>query len=162
MAYCWLKLDNNFYKSFFSYILILVSDSEKRRLHDAFRLSSSSSSTLGKSVFSTAVLGESVPSALTEQVFSLVGGGRGVTFRELLTLLVLVTRGTREEKFKCEQINNMKSQADIMYKFSFSHLWYFICGVRHSYWQRRLEQVHHREWWSRIHTSLFVLIVLWR
>ena len=83
-------------------ILILVSDSEKRRLHDAFRLSSSSSSTLGKGVFSTAVLGESVPTPLTEQVFSLVGGGRGVTFRELLTLLVLVTRGTREEKFKCE------------------------------------------------------------
>ena len=48
------------------------------------------------------VLGESVPSGLAEQIFSLAGGGRGVTFRELLTLLVLVTRGTREEKFKCQ------------------------------------------------------------
>ena len=36
------------------------------------------------------------------QIFSLVGGGRGVSFRDLLTLLVLVTRGTREEKFKCK------------------------------------------------------------
>ena len=48
------------------------------------------------------VLGESVPSGLSEQIFSLVGGGRGVSFRDLLTLLVLVTRGTREEKFKCK------------------------------------------------------------
>ena len=48
------------------------------------------------------VLGEPVPSGLAEQIFSLAGGGRGVTFRELLTLLVLVTRGTREEKFKCQ------------------------------------------------------------
>ena len=41
------------------------------------------------------VLGESVPPSLGEQVFLLAGGGRGVTFRELLTLLVLLTRGTR-------------------------------------------------------------------
>ena len=47
------------------------------------------------------VLGERVPVLLSEQIFSLVGGGRAVSFRELLTLLVLVTRGTREEKFKC-------------------------------------------------------------
>ena len=50
------------------------------------------------------VLGECVPITLAEKVFSLVGGGSGVTFRELLTLLVLITRGTREEKFKCEYI----------------------------------------------------------
>jgi ubiquitin carboxyl-terminal hydrolase 6/32 len=37
---------------------------------------------------------------LAEQVYHLVGGGRGVSFRELLTLLVLLTRGTREEKVK--------------------------------------------------------------
>ena len=54
-------------------------------------------------VFIQDVLGEIVPSTLSDQIFSLVGGGgRGVTFRELLTLLVLVTRGTREEKFKCK------------------------------------------------------------
>ena len=53
-------------------------------------------------VFIKDVLGESVPGGLAEQIFSLVGGGRGVSFRELLTLLVLVTRGTREEKFKCK------------------------------------------------------------
>ena len=46
------------------------------------------------------VLGESVPPGLAEQVYFLVGGGRGVSFRELLTLLVLLTRGTREEKVK--------------------------------------------------------------
>ena len=81
---------------------LLVSDSEKRRLQDAFRLSSSASSTLSRNVFTAAVLGECVPITITEQVFNLVGGSRGVTFKELLTLLVLVTRGTREEKFKCK------------------------------------------------------------
>ena len=81
---------------------LLVSYSEKRRLQDAFRLSSSASSTLSRNVFTAAVLGECVPITITEQVFNLVGGSRGVTFRELLTLLVLVTRGTREEKFKCK------------------------------------------------------------
>ena len=53
-------------------------------------------------VFVHDVLGEAVPAGLSEQIYSLVGGGRGVTFRELLTLLVLLTRGTREEKVKCE------------------------------------------------------------
>ena len=41
-----------------------------------------------------------MPVSLAEQVFNLVGGGKGVSFRELLTLLVLLTRGTREEKVK--------------------------------------------------------------
>ena len=40
--------------------------------------------------------------SLSEQIFHLVGGGRGVSFRELLMLLVLLTRGTREEKIKCK------------------------------------------------------------
>ena len=55
-----------------------------------------------RNVFSVSVLGECVPSDLSEKIFSLVGGSKGITFRELLTLLVLITRGTREEKIKCE------------------------------------------------------------
>jgi len=77
-----------------------VSETEKRRLQDAFRRSSATNSNLSKQVFIQDVLGECVPGGLSDQIFSLVGGGRGVSFRELLTLLVLVTRGTREEKFK--------------------------------------------------------------
>ena len=49
------------------------------------------------------VLGEAVPTSLAEQIFSLAGGGKGVSFRELLTALVLLTRGTREEKIKCKK-----------------------------------------------------------
>ena len=100
-----------------------VSESEKRRLQDAFRRSSAANSNISKQVrdtfpqdkcensfltlllplqvFIQDVLGERVPVGLSEQIFSLVGGGRAVSFRDLLTLLVLVTRGTREEKFKC-------------------------------------------------------------
>jgi hypothetical protein len=55
-------------------------------------------------------LGEGIPGSLGEQIFGLVVGttsssgssGRGITFRELLPLLVLLTRGTREEKVKCK------------------------------------------------------------
>ena len=82
--------------------IVSVSETEKRRLQDAFRRSSAANSNISKQVFIQDVLGECVPSSLSDQIFSQVGGGRGVTFRELLTLLVLVTRGTREEKFKCK------------------------------------------------------------
>jgi len=77
-----------------------VTDNEKRRLQDAFRRSSAANNNISKQAFLHDVLGESVPVSLAEQVFNLVGGGRGVSFRELLTLLVLLTRGTREEKVK--------------------------------------------------------------
>jgi len=77
-----------------------VTESEKRRLQDAFRRSSAANNNLSKQVFINDVLGESVPASLSEQIFHLVGGGRGVSFRELLMLLVLLTRGTREEKIK--------------------------------------------------------------
>jgi len=77
-----------------------VTDIEKRRLQDAFRRSSAANNNLSKQVFIHDVLGESVPASLSEQIFHLVGGGRGVSFRELLMLLVLLTRGTREEKIK--------------------------------------------------------------
>ena len=83
-----------------------VSETEKRRLQDAFRRSSAANSNISKQVFIQDVLGECVPAPLSDQIFTLVGGGRGVSFRELLTLLVLVTRGTREEKFKCKSLNN--------------------------------------------------------
>jgi len=77
-----------------------VTEVEKRRLQDAFRRSSAANNNLSKQVFIHDVLGESVPASLSEQIFHLVGGGRGVSFRELLMLLVLLTRGTREEKIK--------------------------------------------------------------
>jgi hypothetical protein len=54
--------------------------------------------------FLSSVLGEGIPGSLGEQIFSLVcsSGARGITLRELLPLLVLLTRGTREEKIKCK------------------------------------------------------------
>jgi hypothetical protein len=55
--------------------------------------------------FLSSVLGEGIPASLGEQIFRLVcsSGGRGITLRELLPLLVLLTRGTREEKIKCKK-----------------------------------------------------------
>eukprot|EP00095_Tigriopus_kingsejongensis_P012381 snap_masked-scaffold190_size271632-processed-gene-1.19 protein:Tk12381 transcript:snap_masked-scaffold190_size271632-processed-gene-1.19-mRNA-1 annotation:"ubiquitin carboxyl-terminal hydrolase 32" len=102
-----------------------VSETERRRLQDAFRrLASHAGSqlsgaltahagTLSRHVFLREVLGEGVPSALADRIFSLCGGGpvggggpslasggRGLNFREVLTALVLITRGTPEEKLK--------------------------------------------------------------
>ena len=50
------------------------------------------------------MLGEGIPTGLGERIYGLVGGGagRGVQLRELVALLVLLARGTREEKVKCK------------------------------------------------------------
>ena len=77
-----------------------VTEPEKRRLQDAFRRASAANSSLSKQAFIQDVFGSAIPACLSEQMFSLVGGGRGVTLRELTTLLVLLTRGTREEKVR--------------------------------------------------------------
>ncbi len=72
------------------------------------------------------MLGDCVPHALAEAIFVACGGAGsggkanggngngtltsnggdrgGLSFREVLTLLVLITRGTREEKLKCKSI----------------------------------------------------------
>ena len=112
--------------------IVSVSETEKRRLQDAFRRSSAANSNISKQVFIQDVLGECVPSSLADQIFSQVGGGRGVTFRELLTLLVLVTRGTREEKFKCRHQTTVGwwPHASLLHSPRCSYLWHFIRGVR--------------------------------
>ena len=48
---------------------------------------------------------EGVPGSLVERIYGLVaGGGRGLQFRDLFALLVLLARGTREEKIKCRKL----------------------------------------------------------
>ena len=101
-----------------------MTEAERRRLQDAFRRlaspgsavtgGSSSGGTLSRSIFLREVLGDGVPVALGERIFALCtgtgnggsggGGGsmRGIHFREVLTVLVLITRGSQEEKIKCK------------------------------------------------------------
>ncbi|XP_059091560.1 ubiquitin carboxyl-terminal hydrolase 32-like isoform X2 [Tigriopus californicus] len=121
-----------------------VSESERRRLQDAFRRLATNNGqlaavslsaggyagpgSLSRATFVREVLGEGVPPILADRIFALCGGGvgngsggsaygglggmsaqnssamsastRGLNFREVLSVLVLITRGTADEKMK--------------------------------------------------------------
>ena len=92
-----------------------VSEAEKRRIQDAFRRLPLQSGAASRAVFLRQVLGEGVPAVLGERIFAACGGGNGggvagvagggrggIHLRELFMLLVLITKGTDEEKAKCK------------------------------------------------------------
>jgi hypothetical protein len=121
-----------FYSSAQEPIVISVTEAERRRLQDAFRrLGGGPNGAVQKAAFVSEVLGPGFPPGLAERIYCLVcvgdgcgggghgggsgsggggggggngprGGGGGVHFKELLALLVLVTKGTEEEKHKCK------------------------------------------------------------
>jgi ubiquitin carboxyl-terminal hydrolase 6/32 len=87
-------------------------------LQDAFRrlCGSSGASVVQRVAFVREVIGDGVPPVLADRIFALCGGApasssapgtaltgqKGLGFRDVLTVLVLITRGTHEEKIKCE------------------------------------------------------------
>ena len=90
-----------------------MTDGEKRRLQDAFRRLSGASGLISRPLFIREIIGDGLPHPLAEQIFNLCNGlnsnlngsfngssGRGLNFREVLSYLVLITRGTHEEKIK--------------------------------------------------------------
>ena len=94
-----------------------MTEGEKRRLQDAFRRLTPSSGFISRQIFVRDVIGDGIPLSLAEQIYNLCNGGlsnnsngngghssssKGLNFREVLTFLVLITRGTREEKIKCK------------------------------------------------------------
>lgn len=104
-----------------------MTDEERRGIQDAFRRLSSPAGFLSKNIFIKDLLGTSVPLPISERIFAVCGGGggssvgngvasispssavflvgsqqRGLGFKETLTLLVLLTRGTIDEKTKCK------------------------------------------------------------
>lgn len=92
-------------------------------MQDAFRRLSASSGHISRQLFIKEVVGDALPSLLADQIYSLCNGGhhpstngnganssafnngvyKGLNFREVLAYLVLITRGTREEKIKCKR-----------------------------------------------------------
>ena len=95
----------------------LVTEAEKRRLQDAFRRLTPSTGLISKPIFIREVIGDGIPLTLAEQIYNLCNGGlhnnsnghggsltssKGLNFREVLTFLVLITRGSKEEKIKCK------------------------------------------------------------
>uniref|UniRef100_W4VR89 ubiquitinyl hydrolase 1 n=1 Tax=Corethrella appendiculata TaxID=1370023 RepID=W4VR89_9DIPT len=79
-----------------------VTDSELRRIREAFKRSAGASgTTLSKNVFVQDVLGEGVPNIVADWLFNACGGTpKGIAFKELLCGLVLLTKGTQDEKIK--------------------------------------------------------------
>ncbi|CAG0918046.1 unnamed protein product [Notodromas monacha] len=76
-----------------------ASEAEVRRLRDAFRRCVSGNGNLNLSSFQADVLGGSVPRPLAEQqVFLNICGGKGMSFKDLLCLLVVITSGNRMER----------------------------------------------------------------
>ncbi len=101
-----------------------MTEAERRRIQDAFRRLSAPSGYISRQLFVREILGDGVPTSVAERIFALCGGGsvsgpssngttsssgfsvstqsRGLSFRDALTVLVLLTRGTNEEKTKCK------------------------------------------------------------
>lgn len=79
-----------------------VTDPELRRIKDAFKRSAGTSGTvLSKSAFVQDVLGDGVPTVVADWLYAACGGTpKGITFKELLCGLVLLTKGTQEEKIR--------------------------------------------------------------
>ncbi|XP_071551468.1 ubiquitin carboxyl-terminal hydrolase 32 isoform X3 [Panulirus ornatus] len=78
-----------------------VSDAEFNRLKDAYKRTATLNGAITKQAFIREVLGEGVPLQLAELIFLACGGTvKGITFKDLLCSLVLLTRGSKEEKIK--------------------------------------------------------------
>ncbi|KAG1684339.1 Ubiquitin carboxyl-terminal hydrolase 32 [Nymphon striatum] len=78
-----------------------VNDSELARLRDAFKRAATQSGTITKQTFVKEVLGDTFPVKLAEHIYQACGGSiRGLTFKELVCGLVLLTSSSREEKIR--------------------------------------------------------------
>ncbi|XP_071945533.1 ubiquitin carboxyl-terminal hydrolase 32-like isoform X2 [Antedon mediterranea] len=100
-----------------------VSDEELKRLRDAFKRYSLPSGFMSRPVFVKDVLGDCVPVKLGEHLYYAFGGtSKGIVFKELLSGLVLLTKGTQIEKIKfifqlCASETGMHVNRDDLQKF---------------------------------------------
>lgn len=87
---------------FFCFFLFSVTDFELRRIKDAFKRSAGTSGTaLSKSAFVQDVLGDGVPTVVADWLYAACGGTpKGIAFKELLCGLILLTKGTQDEKIR--------------------------------------------------------------
>lgn len=78
-----------------------MSDVEFKRICEAFKRLTGGSQYLSKSAFTQNVLGDGVPSTIGEWLYTACGGGpRGIALKDLICGLVLLTKGTQDEKIK--------------------------------------------------------------
>lgn len=78
-----------------------MSDAEFKRVCEAFKRLTNGTQLLNRTAFTQNVLGEGVPTTIAEWLYTACGGGpRGIALRDLICGLVLLTRGTQDEKIK--------------------------------------------------------------
>ncbi|XP_052268914.1 ubiquitin carboxyl-terminal hydrolase 32-like isoform X1 [Dreissena polymorpha] len=78
-----------------------VSDAELKRLKDAFKRFSVLGGFITENVFCREVLWDSVPQKVAQLLFKGFGGtSKGISFKDLLAGMVVLTKGTKEEKIK--------------------------------------------------------------
>lgn len=72
-----------------------------KRVCETFKRLCGGSQLLSASVFTQNVLGEGVPPQVAQWLYTACGGtARGISLRDLVCGLVLLTRGTQDEKIK--------------------------------------------------------------
>lgn len=84
----------------------VVTDTEYRRLKEAFKRSAGVNGTLlSKNAFVQDVLCEGVPSLVADWLYQACGGtSKGIGLKELICALVLLTKGTQDEKIRWDFI----------------------------------------------------------
>ncbi|XP_049878866.1 ubiquitin carboxyl-terminal hydrolase 32 isoform X2 [Pectinophora gossypiella] len=107
-----------------------VSDSELRRIREAFkRCAGANGTALSLEAFVREVLCDGVPYEVAEWLYQACGGTkRGIAFRELLCGIVVLTKGNIEEKIKflwTLYVNNQSDNGTYMYKRDFTHALHF-------------------------------------
>ncbi|XP_041349176.1 ubiquitin carboxyl-terminal hydrolase 32-like [Gigantopelta aegis] len=78
-----------------------VSENECKRLKEAFKRASTLNGLMTESLFIREVLWDGVPPKLAQLIYQGCGGSnKGLSFKDLVCGLVVLTKGTREEKIK--------------------------------------------------------------
>ncbi|VVC97033.1 unnamed protein product, partial [Leptidea sinapis] len=104
-----------------------LSDSELRRIREAFkRCAGANGIALSFEAFVHDVLSDGVPHEVAEWLYQACGGTkRGITFRDLLCGVVVLTKGNIEEKIKflwTLYVNNQSDNGIYMYKRDFARV----------------------------------------
>jgi len=83
-------------------LVILVSDGELRRIREAFKRSAGTNGNLlSKNAFVQEVLCEGTPVNIGDWLFQACGGSsKGIGFKDLISALVLITKGSQDEKIR--------------------------------------------------------------
>lgn len=102
----------------------VVTDTEYRRLKEAFKRSAGVNGTLlSKNAFVQDVLCEGVPALVADWLYQACGGtSKGIGLKELICALVLLTKGTQDEKIRWDFIKIPKSFATEIKNVLFSDI----------------------------------------